>query len=141
MTSTYVTILVRNTDNTPALWLETDENGTTLNDENTSIPFDAEMEHAGMATGKWMLAMGYAREEVLNAIANSVRGFHMDSPTAKEVLAVADWTDFYPIVDEDGDFTGDILRTDDNRASDYDIVDWDGYRIIPDGMTAAIRRA
>lgn len=67
----YTKILARNSDGTPALWLEIDEvellhddgtrskdyTGTTLNDDNTSIPFDPATEDIDLAVAQWEAAV------------------------------------------------------------------------------------
>ena len=54
-------ILVRNTDGSPALWLDivdtmSDAGITTLNDENTSILFNPETEDLDAAVAQWEAA-------------------------------------------------------------------------------------
>lgn len=51
--ATETTVLARNSDGSPALWLETADGVTTLNDENTSIPFDPQTEDIDAAVAQW----------------------------------------------------------------------------------------
>jgi len=59
-----MTVLVEAADGEPLLWLETDADGnTTLNDENTAVPFDPTEENIEDAVKAWKQAVGIEVED------------------------------------------------------------------------------
>ena len=61
---TTTTILVAGADGEPLLWLETGADGfTTLNDANTSVPFDPNEEDLDAAVRDWKRAVGIEDED------------------------------------------------------------------------------
>jgi hypothetical protein len=77
------------------------------------------------------------REAHLEWLAGLASGLHYDSPEAREITGLEDWSDYYPVVDREGLLTGAIV---DAQADGF-------YNVANMGMidgselTAAERRA
>ena len=56
-----------------------------------------------------LIAHGLDREKLLLLLADTVAGEHFESPEAKEILALGDWTGYRVFLDGDGDITGRIV--------------------------------
>ena len=49
----------------------------------------------------------------LRTLAEAATGLRYDSEEAQAILGQADWQSHWPVVDADGELTGDVVETDD----------------------------
>jgi len=61
------------------------------------------------------------REQKLRKLASKAAGLRYDSKRAQKILDAEDWSQFYPIVDNQGNLTGAIIGS--QEAAGYSNVD------------------
>ena len=73
--------------------------------------------------------------EGLRGLAERAAGLHYESAAAKKIMDERDWEDHWPVVDADGDLTGDVVENAD--CGGYFNVD-DEVMVSEDDLTPEI---